>query len=253
MANDRQSYTKAEEIALLAQVERRCPLCGNDLFSKKNGKTFKAYELAHIFPLNPTLFEGELLNAVPRLHDDINHPDNLIPLCPRCHRKFDKPRTIEEYEALHAIKVRAQKRAQQQELQIQYPIEIEIGRVIASLYSNNEAEDLVPLEYDPKKVEKKFDSTMPRPMRLKIKHAVADYYQYIKRELLQIERESPSASELIAAQVKMYYLKQRSLGLQQPEVFENMVDWIRVKTSTTSLEAAEVVASYYVQNCEVFE
>ncbi len=86
-----------------------------------------------------------------------------------------------------------------------------------------------------------------------MKYNVADYYQYIRSKFLEMERLSPAVSDLIATQVKVYYLKQKSLGLPQHEVFSNIVDWLYIKTEPDTLEAAEIVTSFFVQNCEVFE
>lgn len=111
MSNARRKYTQAEEIALTTQVDSCCPLCGEGLFYEKRSGTFKNYELAHIFPLNPKLEElKELANAI-RLHGDVNHPDNIIPLCTACHTKFDKPRTIDEYNKLYLLKRKVLDRA----------------------------------------------------------------------------------------------------------------------------------------------
>jgi hypothetical protein len=104
MALERRSYTPAEEIALIAQVESCCPLCGTLLFYKKNGRNYRHYEMAHIYPLNPKPAEVEELKDVELLNADRNDPDNQIPLCTGCHTKFDKPRTRAEYEELFELK-----------------------------------------------------------------------------------------------------------------------------------------------------
>ena len=104
MANARRSYGPADEIALTTQVGGYCPLCGRKLFYTKRSRSQKAYELAHVYPLNPRLEELEELKGVSLLHSDLNHPDNLIPLCTDCHTRFDKPRTRQEYEVLAEIK-----------------------------------------------------------------------------------------------------------------------------------------------------
>lgn len=252
MTNARIKYNTATEIALATQVEGVCPLCGKSLFYVKKKMSHKAYELAHIYPLNPTDAEKEELRGVVQLHSDVNHPDNLIPLCESCHGEFDKPRTAEGYNALAEEKRRAIRRSAQQALQVEYPIEDDIRRIVEALHTDDVAVDDSELEYDPKKLRDKFDSSLPRPTRQKITYAVTDYYGFIKKQFLEIERETPSASQLIYTQVKSFYLKQKSLGLTQPEIFTNVVGWIEKKTKPQTIEAAEIVASFFVQNCEVF-
>lgn len=198
MTNVRRTYSTAEELALTTQVDGRCPLCGEALFYPKKAKYFKGYELAHIYPLNPSAKESVELKDLPRLHSDVNHPDNLIPLCVQCHTKFDRPRTTEEYIQLVAKKQQCLRKAAQQELHAQYPLEAEVQRVVQRLHSTGVVDDL-SLEYNPKPLHDKFDSTLPIPTRQKIKHAVADYYQYVRQEFLEMERENPTVSQLISS------------------------------------------------------
>lgn len=253
MKNERRKYSAAEELSLTTQVDGRCPLCGSDLFYIKTSRSQKAFQLAHIYPLNPTLAEIEELKDEDRLNPDVNHPDNLIPLCLACHGKFDKPRTAEEYRELSAKKISFIRRSKQQEIQIAYQIENDIRKVIEGLYSDDNSLIALDLEYDPKSLKDKFDKTLPLPTQQKIKHNVADFYQYIKTKFLEIERENPNSSVLIYSQVKTYYLKQKSMGIPQQEIFSNIVDWFYVKTKPQTIEAAEIVTSFFIQNCEVFE
>ena len=121
--NARRAYSEAEAVALVSQVDGHCPLCDAALFNKKNSRTFKVYELAHIYPLNPSPAEIAELAASPRLHEDVNDPDNIIPLCPRCHEIFDKPRTAKEYAELYQVKQLALEAERQRALANQYPLE----------------------------------------------------------------------------------------------------------------------------------
>ena len=254
MPSERRTYTAAEELALTTQVDGQCPLCKTALFYTKKSRSFKAYELAHIYPLNPTPEEVEALKGVRLLHVDVNHPDNQIPLCTGCHTRFDKPRTRDEYEELAAKKRDLIEKAAQRSLRIQYPIDDEIRRIIDALHRIDiPVSDGIALRYDAKSLNDKFDITLPLVTRQKIKHAVADYYQYIKTEFREMERNAPTSSQLIFTQVKAYYLKQATLDLTQADMFRNVVDWIRDKTGAQTEEAAEIVASFFIQNCEVFE
>jgi hypothetical protein len=254
VTNARRSYSDSEELALTTQVGGYCPRCGAELFYVKNNRSYKGYELAHIYPLNPKPQELKELAGVSLLNPDVNHPDNQIPLCGRCHPRFDKPRTLKEYEELASIKQKLIDRAAQRALNGQYPLEADINRIIARLYETKFNEDgTSDLEFEPKSLEKKFDNSLPVLTQRKIHHNVADYYQYIKDEFRELELQVPGASELIYTQVRAYYLKQKSLSLSQPTIFANVVDWIRLTTSPDTPESAEIVASFFVQNCEVFE
>jgi hypothetical protein len=250
---ERRQYNVAELSALVAQVDSKCPLCGVGLFYSKKSRTYRGFEVAHIYPLNPSATEEKVLENEPRLHDDVNHLDNLIPLCTACHTKFDKPRTVEEYRKLFEIKSKAIQRAKQREIQAAYDLEREIGQVVDALHTAIPVDGKSELAYDPKSIGEKLSGGMPLPTTNKIKHNVADYYQFVREKFLEIERENPTVTELIYVQVKALYLKQKSLGLSQQEIFAHVVEWLSARTKPKTIEAAEIVASFFVQNCEVFE
>lgn len=253
MANKRHQYSPAQNVALVAQVSRVCPLCDEPLFYQKKGKSYKNYEIAHIYPLNPSSDEIELLKGEVRLSEDINHEDNVIPLCEVCHGKFDKPRTVEEYRKLVDIKKRLIQRSGQESLWKFYTIEDEISEIIDSLYDEDNFDDSCEILYSPKTVDEKLNETITRPTKRKIKNNVRDYYVFIKGKLALFDQNDPDLSEMISQQIKVFYLKQKRFGYDQQVIFENIVAWINSKTKPNSNDAAEILASFFIQNCEIFE
>jgi len=127
MSNPRKKYSNAQNVALLSQVSRVCPLCAEPLFYRKGGKSYKNYEIAHIYPLNPTPSEKILLEHEERLSNDVNDENNVIPLCEICHGRFDKPRTVEEYRMLFAVKKDLIDRSGQEAIWKRYAIEDVMG------------------------------------------------------------------------------------------------------------------------------
>ncbi len=254
MALERRSYTRTEEIALNTQVEGCCPLCGTALFYKKRGRTYRFYELAHIFPLNLKPAEAEELKHVELLSTDRNDLDNIIPLCTGCHTRFDKPRTRAEYEELFRVKRGLIERERQRALMREYPIEAGIHQIVAALgkVSFDEAAD-GDLTLDPRSVDDKCKSAVPELIIRKIKRNVTDYYPYVQREFRALEQEFPTKSQLIYSQVRTFYLKQKDLGLPKQEIYQNVVTWFRNVTRSDMIEAPEVIAAFFVQNCEVLD
>ena len=68
-----------------------------------------------------------------------------------------------------------------------------------------------------------------------------------------MEQEYPTKSQLIYSQVRTFYLKQKSLGLPKQEIYQNVVMWFQNATKTDMIEAPEVIAAFFVQNCEVLD
>ena len=252
MANNRRAYSEAETVALVSQVGSLCPLCDATLFNKKRSRAYKVYELAHIYPLNPLPSEVAELSQSQRLHDDVNHPDNIIPLCPRCHEIFDKPRTAAEYNKLYRVKLDALQDERQRALTAQYPLEEQIASIVAQLH-DTALDGTTELQLTAKTLDQKLDGSMPVPTKRKVRHAVVDYFAYVRAAFLELERTDPGCSQLIFGQVRAFYLKQKSLQLPQADVFANVVRWIRIHSQAKTLESAEAVASFFIQNCEVFE
>jgi hypothetical protein len=253
MTTARRTLTPAEDLALLSQVDGVCPKCGKALFHKKKGKSYKSYEIAHIYPLNPTEAEAALLEGQERLGEDVNDVDNLIPLCLGCHGQFDKPRTLAEYLELLEKKTEIIAHAQQLALEHRYQLQAEIEAVVDALDENASLLAGAALVFDAKPVDDKFNETMPAQTRRKIRHNVTDYFVFVRHKFQNLDREQPGIANLISSQVKTFYLAQKQQGLTQQQIFSGVVSWIVSKTKPKTLEAAEVVASFFIQNCEVFE
>ena len=252
MASKRIKYNEAQQTALVSQVNRVCPLCAQSLFYKKKSKSYKDYELAHIFPLNPTKEESELLKHEERLSEDVNDERNIIPLCKECHGKFDRPRTLEEYRQLLEIKKKLIAQTSQELIWKEYNLEEQISDVITALYNDPDLDVSVEIEFTPKAVDDKLDDSISRLARRKIKNNVSDYYLFIKGCLSTLDQKEIDLSEAIACQIKAYYIKQKGMGLTQQEIFENIIAWMNAKTKPETSDATEILASFYVQNCDVF-
>lgn len=252
MAKDRKSITPNRKEILISQVNGLCPLSSTPLFYKKSEVNYKDYEIAHIYPLHPKPEEEVLLKDVKRLNEDPEHDDNLIPLCTSCHNKFDKPRTVDEYNHLYQVKKGVISKAKQAELWRQHSIQSEINVLIDSLATGALDTEDGDTKYEPKKVEEKADDTLLPLTKNRIKNNVRDYFPHVKTKLASIEKMSPTTSLIIAQQINTYYLIQRQMEDSQQKIYENMVDWVMVQTHTKSKDAADIVASYFVQNCEIF-
>lgn len=254
MTSNRREYSEAEIVSMLSQMSNRCPLCDGDLFYRKNRRHYKSYQLAHIYPLNPRPDEVSELANSPKLSANVNDPDNIVPLCLNCHGQFDKPRTAGEYLRLYQIKSEALQDERHRSLASQYPLEEQIVAIVAHLHSDAvEQETGVTLTLTPKAVDEKLDATMPPPTKRKVRNAIEDYFRHVQTAFLELERNDPGCSEQIFIQVKSFYVMQKRQGLTQAQVFANLVAWIRVRSKAQTLESAEAVASFFIQNCEVFE
>ena len=91
------------KMSLICEVQGRCPVCRTALVVKKNKKNVRVFDVAHIYPLNPTDDERVFLSGEEVLSDDIDCEENFIALCKQCHKIYDTNKTVEEYRQLVAL------------------------------------------------------------------------------------------------------------------------------------------------------
>ncbi|HEM7896581.1 TPA: HNH endonuclease [Burkholderia cenocepacia] len=250
--NARPTIGTAFELGLCAEVNQICPNCGRPLFTSNKGRRYRNYEIAHIYPLNPTSGEVDLLKNERKLSADPNHEDNLIPLCYDCHNIFDNPKTVENYRELVDTKLALIKRRQQSVVFSQFQIEQDIVNIIDSLSSDNVQFDVAPT-LEAKRVDDKLADGVSPFVRQKIKNDVISFYIFIRDRFADLERSDPGKAMLIAMQVKTFYQKQKLTLSNKQEIFDSVVEWVTVKHPATSSQVAEAIAAFYVQNCELFE
>jgi len=220
---------------------------------EKGGQSHKGYDVAHIYPLNPRPEEVRLLASEPRLSSDVNDPKNLIPLCKPCHTKFDKPRTVQEYRELFAIKRTLLAADAEREMWHRYPLERELMNVVDKLAHQSPTGIGSQLSLDPKSVDDKTDDTLPLITKNKVHRDVQDYYPYIASLFKDMDAKAPGAPDLIAQQIRTFYLAQRLIDRNQERRYQAVADWIQAKVPRCSRQAADVMTSFFVQHCEVFE
>lgn len=251
-ANPRIKIGSNNEMILYDQVDGICPLCAKQLLYEKVKKE-KVFEIAHIYPLNPTTSEITLLKDEEVLSTDLNHIDNLILLCPTCHTKFDKPRTVAEYRKLLLIKKRLIHKNIVYGQFNAYKIEEEINEVLEMLISEVPSDlEENKLKYEALKISEKADTTLTTLTRRDIENDVVNYYITIKQKFVDLNKTRTGSFDLLSNQVKTFYTELKITGSSQEDIFDGIIEWFNKKTNNYSRTACRIVASFFVQNCEVF-
>lgn len=249
--SERITFSDNKRELLVADVGRFCPLCKKEnLFYEKNGRLYRKYEIAHIYPLNPKEKEKKILKGVEILGNDSNDLDNLIILCRDCHKKFDNPRTREEYENILLIKKKHIEDAKKEERYKILPIEESLKIVLSSL-TNHDVEK-IEISYDAKTIDNKLKGEVKPIFLKKIRSNVSEYFGVIQGYLRELDEEKTSTSEIIANQIRNMFLEMNRTEKNKEKLFNNIKDWINKKNDELYPEAAEIIVSYFVQNCEVF-
>lgn len=252
MGDNRREFSGNEKMLLYNEVDGRCPICGSVLTYTKNGKINKSFEVAHIYPANPRPEEKELLKDEDRLSDDVNDLKNVIAVCRICHKKFDTPRMVDEYRSWVRLKRKLIHEAELKNTYAMFNVEVEIKKVLESLNEANIDEELVPLSYESLKIDQKCNETLPYLIRKSIKRDVVDYFDYIQRLFIEIDRDTPYKFDTLASQIKGFYFKCMQVNSNQENIYATLVDWLNEKTNGYSKRACEIVVAYFIQDCEVF-
>jgi len=249
----RPKFTENQKLILNSQVSGCCPKCGIKLIVNNGGRSTKRFDIAHIYPLNPNKETLILLKDIKFDKSKINYLDNLIPLCPNCHREYDNGFTEEKYKEMRNIKDEFIRIEETNRLINEYPLREDIRNIIDLLVQNITVDNKeMNIGYQAKKVEEKINDTMGRLKKMKIISNVRQYFGIIKQELKRIDEKKFGDAELISLQIKSFYVDQRRMSNNQEEIFTNIVKWIDRKTNNISHEGSEIIASFFVQNCEVF-
>lgn len=256
MSKKRDSYGDNEHSILYAETGGCCSLCTQPILFQKKGskKASKGYEVAHIYPLNPTQSQTTALVGHP-VPPDINALENVIALCPTCHTKYDKDFKLDELVRLRIIKDGYLSEAKAKLTASEHTIQVEVCEIldaIATLNSDETAE-LSPTNFDISTVDKKLKTGMSPLQKREIKINAISFYVRIRDHIRRLEQLDQASIRILQNQINSYYL---AMNKQNPEnkdlVFNYVAQWISSRTNKPIL-AAKVLTSFFVQNCEVFD
>jgi len=256
MAIKRNNYSENEHSILYAETSGCCPLCILPiLFKKKNSKKpSKGYEVAHIYPLNPTEPQAMALVGYP-VPPDINALDNVIALCPSCHTKYDKDFKLDELISLRKIKDGYLSEAKANLTASEHTIQEEVCEILDAIvvFDSDETVALLPTNFDISTVDKKLKTGMSPLQRHEIKFNAISFYVRIRDHIRRLEQQDQASVRILQNQINSYYL---AMNKQNPEnkdlIFNYVAQWISARTNKPIL-AAKVLTSFFVQNCEVFD
>lgn len=255
MATKRDGYHENEHSILYAETGGCCPLCKLPILFQKNGskKPTKGYEVAHIYPLNPTLFQTLVLVNYPA-PSAINALDNVIALCPTCHTKYDKDFKLEELIRLREIKNGYLSDALAKRTASQHNIQEGVYEILDAIAAFDfEDAQFPPTKFEISTMDKKLKTGMSPLQKNEIKVNAINFYVRIRDHIRRLEQKDQATVRILQNQINSYYLE---MNKQNPEnkdlVFNYVAQWISTKANKPIL-AAKVLTSFFVQNCEVFD
>ena len=246
---NRKNPTLNQEQVYFAEVEGLCPLCGKNLIISGKTKYVKKYEIAHIYPCNPTVRDlSALSNIEPPI--DIEDFSNKIALCRDCHKIYDDDKTKERYMELKMIKERLLSKNSIRSIIGIYPLEEDINDILTKLLlvKDNDLETF-DLNIKALKIKEKIEDKYTL-LRRSIEGNVTKYYSFVQKSLKEMGADM---FDNMAIQIKSFCKKCESLSRDKEVVFDQIVEWVMRKSKNDNKIASEIVVSFFVQNCEVFD
>lgn len=238
---------------LLEEVDVKCPMpgCGKSLVNDINGRIYNQYEIAHIFPNRPNEFQKIHLKDVQVDGDNSESLANKIALCRNCHKIYDTNTNEVSYYQLLDIKRNLSNNLKAKKLISIESLEEDIAKAIEKLVHLNEVEldKAGHLEYNALNVADKVKEDIV--LRMDIEDRVIRYFNFIKQVFKNLD-SSGTKFDLICVSVKKIYLKLKLENLSQSDIFEKLTDWFESKTQE-SRTVCEIMTSFFVQNCDVYE
>lgn len=248
----KRKFSPIDRSILGKQVNYVCPLDHVPFVNKKNsGPDSYIFDCAHIYPENPSEEVIKLLENEERLAEDINDLNNIIALSPTAHRRYDTNKTVEEYRLLCEIKKKAILQGNIDSF-LSYPIEQELFVAAKKLF--NTKLEVLSLEqsYLSLKISSKLSNDEDIPLLIKIEAYVSKYFILLNKLFKSHEKLSQKFT-IITSQIKTFYEKVKLETTKKSIIFNTVANWFKTKDITNNQEAMEILASYFVQNCEIFE
>lgn len=211
-----------------------CPLleCSKPLYVKKDDEKQPYFQIIQINPQ--------------KSYDRLS---NLLAVCPKCAAKFNMQKTEHDILRLAEIKRRMQEKENISELASEEKIEQDITTLIEKI-TNAESSELSELNYSPVELKKKF---LPSEHQLEdeIKPRVVKYFNFINELLKQkVEKENFNETKFRRS-IKRIYENLESEKIKKTQIFEAISERF-YNMSKTSHIACQILASYFVQSCEIF-
>ena len=106
------------------------------------------------------------------------------------------------------------------------------------------------LNYEPVPLVNKIDRNKNHSLFRRVKYQVEDYYQAVESTFKELARKVEFKK--FCNQISINYDAMYDSGYNPDEIFEKLVDWLQNSTSG-SRDACEIVVSFFIQKCEVFD
>lgn len=248
------TYVSAVDMEFFTDCDQLCSICGKPLKLYKAKKTMYRYSIIQIFPEGLSATKAAEFASVAPPPADFHHKNNLICVCDVCGDEYAASPVAETYRLLVDKKERQLLKNETVSLMHTSELDGKIADILGKLNDLDfDSAEYKALRTKPLTIKEKIESD--ERLRRKIIEDAHAYYHFVRKHLSELD-DAGSNFKIIANQVQNYYLKLTlTKGKSQSDIYYDIVDWIMHKLSLSNdyRIACEIVVSFFVQNCEVFD
>lgn len=220
---------------LLNEVNRYCPFpgCGQTLTQADSGKTIDIYEVGMI--------------------DKTKAPEisNLLALCPQCYGTYSLDTSKKFVKQLAQVKKLLENNMNSKSIIDVLPLEKGITGVLTKV-KNLKQTDFENASLEPKEIRQKISPAEDFVLYTQVNLFVSTYFIRIREIMTNLDKQGVIDYEIVQDQMKAIYKKLKKAKKTKMEIFNTIAD----KVHHVSLQEdvyCQIVVSYFVQSCEVFE
>lgn len=211
-----------------------CPKCGKPFFKRVKGKTINAFEIVDLSD-----------------KDETPSIANKIMLCSDCAELYLAMPSERERGELIRLKDAISQTQKAIEAVSEIGLLEDIAEIVQALIDIEG--DLEELSLNALRVDKKFlpENAMAQN---EIRAYALSYFRYIESLFSDASRFKSDVHEIVASQIKLAWLELDRSGLSQPEIIEQLTEWIRLRAGApkSQANACKALVAYFIQDCEVF-
>lgn len=220
---------------LINEANHVCPFpgCGRSLVVTNAGKATNLY--------NVGLIDKKKAPTV----------ENLLALCPHCYATYsidDNAKICKELNGVKKILV-----AHQQSVQLLDDLPLEKGIVgVISEVKNLKEKDLADASLDPKEIKQKLKPADNMALYITVNTYVTTYYVKLREIMMNADKRGDIDYDEVQDQMHAIYKRLKKAKKTKVEIFNEIAQKIH-KVSLQEDIFCQIVVSYFIQSCEVFD
>ncbi len=222
-------------VFLVAEAGSICPNdgCSKSLYKKFNGHLELVYDVAVIDPM---------------MSDD--DTENLIALCPNCCATYSAMRTADTLLRMKEIKRALVQAYEARDIAGDQVVQDGVRLVIEKIPKLPKPTN-VDLNYNPVPVRQKI-AVSNEMLYSKAQTHVNMYYPAVDDAFKEMNTEGRLRFSQFSLQIRAFFLGLQEQGYDQDRIYYELTKWLSDATNE-NWSACEVVISYFIQKCEVFD